>query len=94
MTLANWKKRDDLKRDWAVFQSTEAFGAAMSVLEGMAKPFMSPQESIESLAKRQAYLAGFHDCIKMLQSIPTMSTKAGQEVMLQEWAWATPPDDK
>ena len=94
MNLTNWKKRDDLKRAWAVFQKSEAFTAGMEVLESMSRPFLTPGDSIEQLAKRQAYLAGFHDCIKMLQNMPAMSTKEGQEQMLQEWTWAKPSDDK
>lgn len=71
---------------------TEAFEAAIQILKDRASPFLSPTESIENMAKRQAYLAGFHDCIKMLHLVPDMTTKAAQDGMISEWSWVKPSD--
>lgn len=69
---------------------TEAFKAAIEILKDRGTPFLNPNESLENMAKRQAYLAGFHDCIKMLQLVPDMTTKDAQDAMLREWSWVKP----
>lgn len=92
MTETQWKRRDDLKAAWKAFIQTEAFEAAISILKDRGTPFLNPAESLENLAKRQAYLAGFNDCIKMLQIIPELTTKESHDAMLHEWSWVKPSE--
>ena len=88
MTLKQWKERKDLQSAWKVFMASEAFKEAILVLRDEAIPSMRPNDSPATLATRHAYMSGFHDCIKLLQSIPSMHTVASQAIVQKEWAYA------
>lgn len=92
MTLADWKKRDDFKRDWLDFMRKDCFPSAMETLKDCARPYLTPTATMESLALRQSYLSGFHDCIRMLEQIPTLANTSTQAQMVREWDWLNSAD--
>jgi len=86
-TEHDWKRRADLRDEWAKFQQTTAFKEGVEVLRGFATPIVIPGETIDRMAVRQAYQSGFHACIHLLTRIHQLHTKGGSDEVLREWDW-------
>lgn len=84
---SEWKRRADLRNQWADFQKTEAFASGVDVLRNYATPFVQPGESLNNMATRQAYQAGFAACLHLLNNISTLHTKGATDKTLREWDW-------
>ena len=55
------------------------------MLEQTARPFLHPSDTPDSRATRQAYQAGFLNCIELLQRLATYDKKVEDDVVFSEW---------
>lgn len=72
---------------------TEAFKEAIKMLEQTARPFLARTDTQDSRATRQAYQAGFVDCIELLQKLAVYDKKTEEAVVFSEWGHYGQPDN-
>lgn len=93
MTLEEWRRRDDLKAGLAAVLKTEAMREAIELLRIMSTPFLAPNDTTETRSVRQAFQAGVHSCIKLLQDAPTFGIQATRSDP-QPWDWIANSNDQ
>jgi electron transfer flavoprotein alpha/beta subunit len=90
--LERWQRDEVARHAWEKFLDSPEAERGIQALESQAVPVIVMGESQEQSAKRQAFQAGFHTAIFLLQKLPQMHFKKVQE-QLPEWDHIEPNDD-
>lgn len=84
ITQQLWDAREDLRKQWEEFLGTEAGRKGIELMERSKVPFSTNEEPPAVKISRLDRMAGFHECIKMLRSLPHAGNRKDQATP-SEW---------